>query len=193
MALAYSDIKVEIREISLRDRPTELYKASDKGTVPVLITQNNQIIDESLEIMIWALKNNSSQRWLSEDSNKEMELIKENDTTFKKWLDCYKYHDRYPENPREYYRDHCGNILSRYEEKLNKTKYFLRDEISITDIAIFPFVRQFANVDYQWFENNYKLLADWLNNMQASNLFLSIMTKYNLWDNKNYPIILDYN
>ena len=192
MALVYTNVIIEIREISLRDRPQELYAASKKGTVPVLITTENKVIDESLEIMMWALENSPNQTWLSNDSSEEMDLIKENDTTFKKWLDRYKYHDRHPENPREYYRDYCDKILSNYESRLNSTTYFIRDDISVADIAIFPFVRQFANVDYPWFEGNYKQLVVWLNNMQQSELFVSIISKYDIWNKENNSTILDY-
>ena len=192
MALAYSNTEIELREISLRDRPTELYKASKKGTVPVLITTNNIVIEESLEIMLWVLENNINQTWLSEESDQEMKLIEENDTTFKKWLDRYKYHDRYPENSKEYYREHCDKILSEYENRLNKTKYLLRDDISIADVAIFPFVRQFANVDYDWFLNNYNHLKTWLEAIALSNLFLSVMNKYDLWKSENTPQIINF-
>ena len=104
MALAYTDVQVEIREISLQNRPEELYEVSKKGTVPVLITIDGLVIDESLEIILWALKNNLNQTWLIENHNKEIEMINRNDILFKKWLDRYKYHDRYPENSKEYYR-----------------------------------------------------------------------------------------
>ena len=190
MALAYTNIEFELREISLRDRPQALYNVSQKGTVPVLITNDDIIIDESLDIMLWALKNDKDQTWLSENSDNEMELITINDTTFKKWLDRYKYHDRYPENSKEYYRTNCDNILSDYENKLSSTKYFFKDDISIVDIAIFPFIRQFANVDYQWFENNYKKLTSWLEEICSSNLFIQIMKKHEAWNNKNKSIII---
>ena len=99
MALAYTNINVELREISLRDRPKELYDVSSKATVPVLITSDGVIIDESLDIMLWSLKNDLNQSWLSQDHKAELNMISKNDTVFKKWLDRYKYHDRYPENP----------------------------------------------------------------------------------------------
>ena len=190
MALAYTDIQVEIREISLQNRPKELYEISKKGTVPVLITIDDLVIDESLEIMLWTLKNNLNQTWLIENHNKEIEMINRNDILFKKWLDRYKYHDRYPENSKEHYRKKCSDILSDYENQLNNTKYFLRDSISIADIAIFPFVRQFANVDYQWFENNYIKLTPWLEEICSSNLFIQIMKKYEMWNNKNKSIMI---
>ena len=191
MALAYTDTKVEIREISLKNRPEELYEASKKGTVPVLITTDSSIIDESLEIMLWTLKNNLNQTWLMEDDKEEMTMISRNDILFKKWLDRYKYYDRHPENPKEYYRKKCSEILYDYEEQLNNTKYFLRDSMSIADIAIFPFVRQFANVDYQWFENNYNKLTIWLEDICSSNLFIQIMEKHELWSNEKKSIAIN--
>ena len=112
MALGYASINVELREISLRDRPKELYKASKKGTVPVLITVDGLVIDESLEIMLWTLKNNLNQTWLIENDNEEIEMINRNDVLFKKWLDRYKYNDRYPENSKEYYQKKCDENLS---------------------------------------------------------------------------------
>jgi glutathione S-transferase len=181
MALLYTKTQVEIREISLRDRPKELYQASEKGTVPVLITLDSVVIDESLDIMVWALKNSLKQTWLIDNCDDDVDAINQNDTLFKKWLDRYKYHDRYLENSKEYYRMQCSNVLSDYEKKLNKTKYLLRNTIGIADIAIFPFVRQFANVDYQWFENNYSSLKCWLEEITSSQLFLKVMEKKNTW------------
>ncbi len=138
MALAYSKASIELREISLRDRPKELYKASAKGTVPVLIDKDGIVIEESIEIILWALNNNTNQTWIDKNSNQEMNLINQNDTTFKKWLDKYKYHDRHPDKPREFYREHCCEILFEYEQQLNQTSYLIRNNISIADIAIFP-------------------------------------------------------
>ena len=180
MALAYSNFSIEIREISLRDRPDELYKTSSKGTVPVLITSDGTVIDESLEIILWILKNNPNQTWLSEKPKQEMDLINQNDTTFKKWLNKYKYHNRHPEESKEYYREQCQKILSEYEKQLMDNTYLLRNDISIADIAIFPFVRQFANVDHPWFKSNFDLLKQWLENFCSTDLFLSVMNKYEL-------------
>ncbi len=192
MALSYCNIQVEIREISLRDRPQSLYDISKKGTVPVILTKNNNVIDESLDIMIWALNKKNNQTWLNKD-NKEIDLINSNDTEFKKWLDKYKYHDRYPENSKESYRDKCNVILAEYENNLNNNQYLISNKISIVDIAIFPFIRQFANVDYKWFENNYFNLNKWLNNISSSKLFISIMNKYNTWDKNEEPMIIRFN
>ena len=190
MALAYTNVQIEIREISLQNRPEELYEVSKKGTVPVLITIDGLVIDQSLEIMLWTLKNNLNQTWLIRNHNEEMEMINRNDFLFKKWLDRYKYHNKYPDYSKKYYRKRCDNILSNYENQLNNTKYLLRDNISMADISIFPFVRQFANVDYQWFENNYNKLTSWLQDICSSNLFLQIMKKHETWNNKNKSIII---
>ena len=192
MALAYTDVQVEIREISLQNRPKELYKVSKEGTVPVLITVDNLVIDESLEIMLWTLKNDLNQTWLTKNFNQELEMINRNDTLFKKWLDRYKYYDKYPENSKEYYRKHCNYILSDYETQLNNTKYLLRNDMSISDIAIFPFVRQFINVDHQWFDSNYNKLTYWFEEICSSNLFISIMKKYDTWSPKDKNMIINF-
>ena len=189
MALSYCKVKFEIREISLKDRPQSLYEISKKGTVPVILTKDNIVIDESLDIMIWALERNHNQTWLNKD-NKEMGLINLNDTEFKKYLDRYKYHDRHPQNSKESYRNKCNTILEQYDKKLIKSQYLINDNINIADISIFPFVRQFANVDYTWFENNYFYLSRWLKNISSSEIFISVMKKYDTWDkNKESKII----
>ena len=191
MALAYANIKVELREISLRDRPQPLYEVSSKGTVPVLVTSDSLVIDESLDIMLWSLKQKENQTWLIDNS--EIDFINVHDLEFKKWLDRYKYHDRYPDYSKEYYRDKCSKILSTYEDRLSHTKCFMRDDISIIDIAIFPFIRQFANVDYNWFENNYIYIKKWFENISSSNLFKSVMYKYDTWDESQNSKIIDFN
>jgi len=150
------------------------------------------VIDESLNIMIWALNKKNDQTWLNTD-NKEIDLINLNDTEFKQWLDKYKYYDRYPENSKESYRDECDSILKKYEIKLIKSQYLINNHLSIADIAIFPFIRQFANVDYKWFENHYIHLNKWMKSIASSSLFISIMNKYNTWDEKREPEIINFN
>ena len=117
ISMYYSKISYEHREILLKERPKKLYQISPKGTVPVLITIDGLVIDESLEIMLWTLKNNLNQTWLIENHNEEIEMIDRNDILFKKWLDRYKYHDRYPENSKEFYRDKCHDILFDYNNQ----------------------------------------------------------------------------
>ena len=139
------------------------------------------------------MKNDLNQTWLSQDHKAELNMISKNDTMFKKWLDRYKYHDRYPENPKEFYRDKCHDILFDYNNQLNKKKYLSSNHLSIVDVAIFPFVRQFSHIDYQWFENNYKKLELWFKEISSSKLFLSVMKKYDIWDNEKQGLLEDFN
>ena len=184
MALVYTEISFELREISLKNRPKELYRASKKGTVPVLITSDNLVIDESLEIMLWSLENNSKQQWLKDNYNQDLDIINNNDTEFKKWLDRYKYHERYTEQPKIYYRDECCKILDIYENKLIDYQYILKNSIGLVDIAVFPFIRQFANVDHDWFNDYYNKLPSWLEKISSSELFTQVMKKNELWVEK---------
>ncbi len=185
MALAYTKLKIEIREISLKDRPPELYKSSKKGTVPVLITTDNIVIDESLDIILWSLNECVDQKWLPRDCSQELKIIKKNDNEFKKWLDRYKYHDRYPDKSKKFYRKKCGTFLNDYEIQLSKSKYLSGNQFNIVDVCIFPFVRQFANVDIIWFENEYKNISFWLSEICNSLLFKAVMKKNDLWQSSN--------
>ena len=193
MALSYGDIRVELREISLKNRPQELYQISQKGTVPVLIISDDLVIDESLEIMLWVIANHEKNSWMSEDLSKELNLIDLNDNIFKKWLDMYKYHDRYPKHSRQYYRKECDKILYEYENRLITSNFFLKNDISMADVAIFPFIRQYANVDYDWFSGHYKHLELWLEKIVSSKLFTTVMNKYSEWDPNQKPLIINFN
>lgn len=191
MAISYSNLEVELREISLKNRPKEMYEVSAKGTVPVLITKNKKIIDESLDIMIWAINKNKKQNLLN--NKNELELISSNDFEFKQWLDKYKYHVRFPDRTKEFYREKCCYHLNKYEKILSKNKYLFGDSMKITDLAIFPFVRQFAFSDIKWFNSNYNHLSDWLNEFIDSSLFNSVMHKFEVWDSNKKPFLINFN
>ena len=124
MALAESGITIELREISLKDRPSSLYQISSKGTVPVLQINQNKIIDESIEIMLWAI-NQSNLDWLDKNPKGQLDIIKSNDTDFKYWLDRYKYADRYPEDTIHEYQNECKKILLSYENILLSLYYII--------------------------------------------------------------------
>jgi len=190
MALAYSNIEVELREISLKDRPKEMYEVSPKGTVPVLITKNKKIIDESLDIMIWAINQNEKQNLLN--NKNEFKLISNNDLNFKNWLDKYKYHVRFPDKTKEFYRQKCCQFLDDYEKVLGTYKYLLGDSMTISDLAIFPFVRQFAFSDISWFNCNYNHLSNWLNEFIDSSLFNSVMHKFDIWNSNKKPFLINF-
>jgi len=175
MALRYSGVPLSIVEVSLKAKPAEMLALSPKGTVPVLVCADGRVIEQSLEIMHWALAQYDPDNWLGPDS---AALIEENDQVFKVNLDRYKYAIRYPEQPMEHYRAQGAAFLQRLEVLLEQTPYLAGDTLSLADIALAPFVRQFAHVDRDWFEQApYPRLNAWLERFLASELFISVMTK----------------
>ena len=180
MVLSYMEVSVDLREVLLNERPQSLYKISSKGTVPVLLLNDGKVLDESLDIMLWAIKQ-GEQKLYEDKLNEQNQLIKYNDTKFKYWLDRYKYHVRYLEHSREYYQRKCSKTLAEYDMRLRENAYLMGDRIRLADIAIFPFIRQCANVDQNWFNNKYPNLNQWLEIWKESRLFKSVMMKYNQW------------
>jgi glutathione S-transferase len=183
MALAYSGIAVEIREISLREKPASMLAISPKGTVPVL-QGDGLVIEQSYDIMKWALKQSDPDQWLTAQTESIIdEWIEKNDGPFKKLLDQYKYPDRYPDISVEETLSQTSTLfLKPINEQLKTNAYLLGQKISLADIAIFPFVRQFAMVDEQWLDqSDLDYLKQWLNELLESRLFLSVMQKYPTW------------
>ncbi|NBO10368.1 MAG: glutathione S-transferase [Methylophilaceae bacterium] len=185
MALSYAGIQVEIREIALREKPAHMLAVSPKGTVPVLVLASNEVLEQSLDIMDWALQQSDVDEWIIQDQAGQKltaDLIATNDGAFKKSLDKYKYAIRFPENPPEIYRAQGEEFLQRLEILLQQNTYLCRNTISKADVAIFPFVRQFSMVDENWFERaDYPSLKAWLNGLLNSQLFLGVMQKYPVW------------
>jgi glutathione S-transferase len=184
LAITYAGIPIEIREVQLKHKPEQMLAISPKGTVPVLQLPDGKVIDESLDIMHWALAQHDPDNWMDagEDSEK---LIQWNDGDFKTYLDRYKYADRYPEFPASYYRSQAELFLAELEGKLSQTACLAGDQLSKLDVAIFPFIRQFASVDSLWFESSkYQHLNEWLNRLLRSGLFISVMIKYPTWEIK---------
>jgi len=187
-ALAITSIEVELREVLLSNKPIEMLEASAKGTVPVLILDNDYrknptVIDESIEIMNWAFQQNDVLKLIErDDRQQQLQLIAENDQTFKSNLDDYKYHVRFPEHSKEYYRGQCENFLAILESQLSKSKCLFGEKLSFADYAIFPFIRQFANVDINWFKSSkYINLNRWLTMILELELFAIIMQKFEPW------------
>ena len=177
MALRYSEVPVEIVEVSLKAKPAAMLAISPKGTVPVL-DANGQVIDESLEIMRWALAQHDPDDWLLGGDSRIAELIEANDQGFKVHLNRYKYAERYPEQPMEVYRAEGALFLQRLDGLLEGRDYLLSDHLSLADVALLPFVRQFAHVDREWFaQTPYVRLQAWLQRLLESDLFTSIMKK----------------
>jgi len=189
MALLLNDVVVEHREISLKNRPKELYSISPKGTVPVLHLSNNIVIDESHDIMLWAFKNNSSD-FITEDN---LNVINNNDADFKYYLDRYKYYDRFPEHDQNYYRTKCDEFLLVIDNKLKKQKYLNSDLIGFIDLSIFPFIRQFTHVDPLYLPEHYPAINVWLNLIANSRIFKNVMHKYDFWTPNDNSLIVNYN
>ena len=184
MALLISGMKVELREVVLRDRPEHMLKISPKGTVPVLLLQDGSVLEESLDIMLWSLDD----AYLVGDWEK---LVDGNDGDFKYHLDRYKYNNRYdnPLSPEEH-RAHVVEFLEVYNQRLSETNYLCGAECSIADYALAPFVRQFANTDRSWFDNlPLPHLHHWLSSMLESEIFKNSMVKHPQWNPENEPIL----
>ncbi|MCF6325301.1 MAG: glutathione S-transferase [Gammaproteobacteria bacterium] len=185
LALRVSGVQVVLREVELADKPELLYQLSTKATVPVLVIAENDVIDESLGIMRWALQQSDPDGWLVSDNERVAEsqrLIAANDTEFKPCLDRYKYSDRFPEQSMEFYRTQAEVFLKELEAKLISSPYLLSERPTLADMAIFPFIRQFANVDKGWFEKSpYPHLQCWLTGLLVLPLFNSVMDKYAQW------------
>ena len=192
MALHYNQIVYEHREISLKNRPQKLFDISPKGTVPVLDLNDGNVIEESLDIMKWALRKNIDQEWYIDNQELQDSLIIENDSNFKKWLDLYKYHTRYPEFTQEYYRNECKNIIENYEKKLNTSHYLFSSKETLSDVAVFSFIRQFANVELSRFKEEFPKLSEWLDRFIESDLFIFIMHKFEEWDPVNTGVRINY-
>ena len=190
MALALKNISVELREISLKNRPDALLNISPKGTVPVLYINQNTILEESMDIIKWTLVNESVLYIKARD--KQNTMIDRNDNDFKYWLDRYKYYDKYPDKDKEHYRNMFSDIVMGYNEILEQQKYLVSNDIQIADIALFPFIRQFANVDKIWFEKTFDNIAIWLDRIMQSKLYISVMDKYPLWDELSPKIITNF-
>ncbi|KTB65860.1 MULTISPECIES: glutathione S-transferase [Pseudomonas] len=177
LALRYSGVPVHIIEVSLKAKPAEMLALSPKGTVPVLCV-NGRVIEESLEIMQWALAQHDPDDWLLQGDPRVQALIAENDQVFKHHLNRYKYAERYPEQPMEHYRAEGEVFLQKLEGLLAGNDYLLAEHLSLADAALAPFVRQFAHVDREWFaQTPYKRLQHWLQRFLESPLFVAVMAK----------------
>lgn len=182
MALYVCDIHCELREVVLRDKPQTMLDISPKGTVPVLQLPDGEVLEESLDIMLWALSLNDPLQWLPSDPSEQIELIARNDDEFKNALDRYRYPDRYSGVDALEQRALGYAFLEMLEARLEQHIYLYSDHAMLSDIAIFPFVRQYANTDTDWFAAQpIPRLQQWLSNLVESELFAAVMGKYAQW------------
>jgi glutathione S-transferase len=175
LAIARAGVQVELREVVLRDKPEAMLLASPKATVPVLILPNGQIIDESFDVMNWAVGEDGS-------SADDRALVMACDAEFKPWLDRYKYPNKYEDYDRETTLNNAGAYLNKLEEHLEKYGFLFGDKRGFADIGIAPFVRQFAHVDRDWFlQSEWKNVVKWYSEFIEWDGFKAIMVKHAKW------------
>ncbi len=187
MAIAASGVECRLREVVLRDKPAEMLEASPKGTVPVIVEPDGTVIEESLDVMAWALAQNDAEAWLAPEHGTRADmdaLIAECDGPFKRALDRYKYPNRYEDEGvvREEQRALGLQFLEKLNAQLNGRPQLFGSRVSYADIAIFPFIRQFANTDRGWFDAlDLPNLQAWLEGHLESARFKQIMPKFAQW------------
>lgn len=184
LALKAAGVAVVLREVALRDKPAAMLEISPKATVPVLRLPDGRVLEQSLDIMRWALAIHDPQGWLRADERDEVEAMTSlNDGAFKQALDRYKYAPRHPEQPMEAWRDDAvALMLAPLAARLETRRYLLRDTPSLADMALVPFVRQFAAVDPAWFDGApLAAVRDWLRRLTTTPLFESVMARQAPW------------
>ncbi len=179
MALAYAGIPYERIEVDLKAKPAELYAVSPKATVPVLVLEDGTVIDQSLEIMHYALSQHDPEGWLAHDRTRMVALIAAIDGPFKHTLDRYKYPERYAEEgfTQTESRVRGEEILKLFGRELEHSSYLMGDSPSLADFATFPLIRQFAKVDLTWFAAALPAIQKWLDGMSETSFFAQAMLK----------------
>ena len=190
-SIRISQIKIELREVMLKKKPKDFLKFSNDGTVPILIQRDNTTIQESLDIVFWALKFNKNLNELKKIDN--YNFLKFCDTEFKHNLDRYKYPTRYENVDPNFYRNKNIKFLKLLNKKLSLSKFLLTDKLSFLDFCIFPFIRQYRNVDQLWFNHlNLSYLNNWFSFIVESQEFDDIMKKYKVWEPSDSPLITNF-
>ncbi|MDX8353236.1 glutathione S-transferase [Cognatiyoonia sp. IB215182] len=180
LAIAASGCQVELREILLKDKPAPFLAASPKGTVPVVVA-GEQVIEESRDVMHWALGQNDPEGWLDMPTEGH-DLIDACDGPFKRALDHTKYAVRFPDRDVVDDRAEALTYLSDWNDRLQRTAFLTGPRRTLADMAVLPFVRQFANTDRAWFDaQGLSALTTWLDDFLKSKQFADVMTKYTPW------------
>jgi glutathione S-transferase len=193
LALVMSGMVCELREVVLRDKPRELLEVSPKGTVPVLIDRNGRVFDESIDIMFWALLQHDPEKWLMPEQGsvaQMLELVDKCDRGFKYHLDRYKYPNRYENTEAIVHRAEGYLYLEMLNARLREMRYLFGNRVALADMAIGPFVRQFAHADLGWFnEQPLPHLQAWLTEFVDSEIYSRIMQKYPKWESGNECVV----
>lgn len=191
LGVLFASLQVELREVTLKNKPAQMLAISPKGTVPVLRLADGAVIEESRDIMVWALEQQDPQGLLDATVlDQANALIEQNDNAFKYWLDRYKYADRHVEMTQTEYRQRGEAFLQVLESLLESRAYLLGDAPTIADIGVMPFVRQFAHVDRDVFSQlPYPNLQRWLQGWLAHPLFLQTMIKLPVWQEGDEVVV----
>ncbi|WP_320674948.1 glutathione S-transferase N-terminal domain-containing protein [Prochlorococcus sp. MIT 1341] len=191
---------VTLREVNLKEKPKEMLEISSKGTVPILLTKDQEVIDESLEIMTWSLKKDSDQLNIIRENDKKSreiinQLLKQNDDVFKLHLDKFKYACRYPGEDPDCHKESARRILYEWNLRLKgksspSSNWLVGNNESLADWGIWPFVRQYMHTDSKWINENHEMepIREWLNKFTRSNLFEILMLKQKPWSKTHKPI-----
>ena len=192
MALLSSGVVCELREVALRSKPAAMLAISPKGTVPVLQLPDGQVLEQSLDIMLWALQRHDPENWLAASDTlhaEQLTLIGECDGAFKAHLDRYKYPNRYDLPDGLAHRAQGSVFLAELDGKLAGTSFLAGSTWGLPDAAIAPFVRQWAHTDPAWFSAQpWPALQAWINAWESSDSFETLMHKYAPWRAGNAPV-----
>ena len=198
VAIYYAKQKVALRDLVLSNKPDEMLAVSPKGTVPVLVTEletgQTVVIDESLEVMLWALNESDPYNLLHNETphllSEMLLLISQFDHEFKTCFDKYQCAKRYHEDSLESDRKACEKYIADLEQRLQNNEFLMSDKASLADIALLPFIRKFSKVERQWYlKSPYPKLRAWLNNYLQSRMFSKVMTQYPLWVEKRELVV----
>jgi glutathione S-transferase len=192
LGLMYSGIRVELREVDLGNVPEALRElVPENPTVPVLQLPGGQLIDESWDILLWSARQHDPDGWLGADECLLLpaeQWLEMNDFSFKTDLDHYKYHENYPEQTQAEYRAEAEEFIQDLENQLQESRCLLGEQLSVGDMGLLPFIRQFAEVDRGWFDQApYPRVRAWLDDFLESTLFKAVMEKYPVWQPGTEP------
>lgn len=202
LALFKAKQNVILRDVVLSNKPQAMLDASPKATVPVLVLKDNNVLEESLDIMLWAFNQADPHNFLHKNAceneeNKNIEmmsLIAQFDEEFKTCLENYKCAKRYHESNLIECRQACEVHINNLEQRLTQHQFLISENESLADIALLPFIRQFARIERQWYlQSPYPHLKAWLNSYLQSAMFTKVMAKYPLWEKHQEAIIFGDN
>ena len=195
IAIKLCDLECEIREINLKSKNKEFLKLSPKGTVPVLVLPDDKIIEESIDIVHWAINTNDPYNLKLDNPikyNEDIKLIRIFDGEFKYHLDRYKYDNRFKDAKREEHKYKARDLLVNLNDRLEEKKWLNGDNVSLSDISILPFIRQYRIADIKWFDEQLELpnINRWLDNFLNSKTLNNVMKKYKIWETTDPKIFL---